>query len=73
MEMKMKKREIKKLSLSRETLHRLEAAGLRAAGAGTNQQSICVCQTNQETICICDTDLCISLGYTGCVYCGTDS
>ena len=67
----MKKREMKKLSLSRETLHHLEAAGLRAAGAGTRQVSVCVCQTDQESICFCLTDLCISEGYTGCVYCNS--
>lgn len=66
----MKKRSAKKLTLSRETLHRLEEGRLRhaAVGAGTRQQSVCVCQC-PESISFCDTDICASDGYTLCPAC----
>lgn len=62
----MKKRAMRKLSLSRETLHRLEPGRLQGAVGGSQQASVCVCPTNQESICYCLTDLCVSEGYTGC-------
>jgi len=65
----MKKRSTKKLSLSRETLRRLEETRLHnAAGAGTNQQSVCVCQC-PASISFCDTDICASEGHTLCPAC----
>jgi hypothetical protein len=62
----MNKRDVKKLTLSRETLHRLEERRLRdVAGAITAG-----CRpTNQESICWCWTDVCASEGYTLCVAC----
>jgi hypothetical protein len=65
----MKKREMKKLSLSRETIHRLEAGSLQGAIGGASENRSCTCPTDQESVCYCWTDLCISLGYTGCAFC----
>ena len=66
----MKKRGVKKLTLSRETLHRLEEPRLRkdVVGAGSRQQSVCVCPC-PESISFCITGLCVSDGYTGCTAC----
>jgi len=55
------KRQIRKLTLARETLRRLEDASLRKAVAGR--------PTNQESLCICFTDICVSEGYTECSTC----
>jgi hypothetical protein len=66
----MKRRQIRKLTISRETLRRLEGDPLRkVAGGATNERSVCVCQTDQDTICICITDLCITDIYTNCNLC----
>jgi hypothetical protein len=66
----MKKKGTRKLTLSRETLRRLEDSRLReAVGAGTRQNSVCVCATDQESICFCFTDVCASEGYTLCPAC----
>jgi hypothetical protein len=56
----MKKQGIKRLSLSKETLHRLEEKHLQAAAGATG-----------ESICWCITHICISEGYTGCVACNS--
>jgi hypothetical protein len=62
----MKKRGLKKLMLSRETLHRLEENRLhevaRGAGGGVNMPC-------PESVSWCITQLCISEGYTGCAAC----
>jgi len=66
----MKHRRTQKLTISRETLRRLEGDPLRkVAGGATHERSVCVCQTNQDTICICITDLCITDIYTNCNLC----
>ena len=60
----MKKKGIKRLTLSRETLHRLEEKSLREVpGAGGVQQPC------PESVSYCITQLCVSDGYTGCVAC----
>jgi hypothetical protein len=61
----MRKQAFKKLTISRETLRRLEDQALHdvlgaAQQAGTGQ-----------SVCQCDTDLCVSAGYTGCVTCNS--
>ncbi len=56
----MKRRTLRKLTVARETLCRLEEQGLKAAGGAT---------TRQNTICICETDLCITLQYSNCNTC----
>lgn len=66
----MKHRRTRKLTISRETLRRLEGNPLRqVAGGATNERSVCVCLTNQDSICICETDLCITDIYTNCNLC----
>ena len=58
------KRQVRKLTLARETLRRLEDASLvEAMGA------VVFYPTNKNTICFCITDLCISEGHTGCTAC----
>ena len=54
----MKKREIRKLTLARETLRHLEEQHLRGVAGAT-----------VESICWCITQLCVSQPYTGCVEC----
>lgn len=54
---------IKKLSLSRETVQRLDAAQMQGVAAGAGRL------TRQESICFCITDVCASEGYTLCVLC----
>lgn len=54
----MKKRGLKRLTLAKETLHRLEEKRLPGAVGGT-----------VESICWCITQLCITEGYTGCEAC----
>ncbi|HEX4959571.1 MAG TPA: class I lanthipeptide [Thermoanaerobaculia bacterium] len=61
----MKKKSLRKLNLSRETLSRLEDWGLEDARGGV------VHHPSVESICFCLTDLCISEGYTGCVACNS--
>lgn len=56
----MKKQGLKRLSLSKETLHRLEEMHLQAAAGATG-----------ESICICDTHICITIPYSGCDTCDT--
>jgi hypothetical protein len=59
----MKKREARKLTLSKETLHRLEDQRLlKAAAAGTGFPC-------KESVSYCITQLCVSAQYTGCVEC----
>ena len=58
----MKRRDLKKLTLSRETLHSLEEARLRHVAAGTGQPC-------PASISICITHICISEDYTGCTAC----
>ena len=58
------KRQVRKLTLARETLRRLEDASLvEAMGA------VVAYPTNKNTICFCITDLCITAGYSGCSEC----
>lgn len=58
----MKRRDVKRLKLSRETLHRMEEERLHHAAAGTGQPC-------PPSISICITHICISEGYTGCAAC----
>jgi hypothetical protein len=59
----MKKREARKLTLSKETLHRLEDPQLlRAAKAAGGIPC-------KESVSYCITQLCVSAQYTGCVEC----
>lgn len=58
----MKKQGTKRLTLCKETLHRLEEKHLQAAGAE---------RMTGESICWCITHICISEGYTGCVACNS--
>jgi hypothetical protein len=62
----MKKRGRKKLTLARETLHRLEEKQLQgvAPGAGGGVHVPC-----PESVSWCITHICISEGYTGCTAC----
>ena len=56
----MKKRGLKRLTLAKETLHRLEDKRLPGAAGGT-----------VESICWCITQLCVSERYTGCEACNS--
>jgi hypothetical protein len=60
------KRKIKKLTIARETLCRLEEKRLQnvegEAGVGTR---------SLDTFCNCFTDLCVSEGRTGCTACNS--
>ena len=57
----MKKRELRKLTVTRETLRRLEEHRLQAvAGEG---------RATGESICWCYTHICASLDYTICNTC----
>jgi hypothetical protein len=60
------KKQIQKLTLSRETLCRLEEMRLQtvAGDAGTIART-------RDSVCQCPTDLCVSLGYTGCTTCNS--
>jgi hypothetical protein len=60
----MRKQSLRKLTIARETLRRLEDQGLHGAFGGSRAPSI-------ESICICDTDLCVSAGHTGCTACNS--
>jgi hypothetical protein len=62
----MRKQSFKKLTISRETLRRLEEQGLQKVQGGVQQQS-----PSGQSVCQCDTDLCVSAGYTGCVTCNS--
>jgi hypothetical protein len=55
------KRTLRKLTLSRDTLHRLEAKKLEAAVGGAT--------TTCNTFCACETDLCITLKFSNCNTC----
>lgn len=55
----MKRRTLRKLTVSRETLCRLEEGKLQNAAGGTTGESICYCET----------DLCITLKYSNCNTC----
>lgn len=57
----MKKQGIKRLTLSKETLHRLEEKHLQAAGA----------RATGESVCYCDTHICVTIPYSGCDTCDT--
>lgn len=59
----MKKRELRKLTLSKETLHRLEDRRLRQAAAAADGIPC------PESISYCITQLCASAGFTHCVEC----
>lgn len=61
----MRKQSFKKLTVSRETLRRLEEQGLKNV-QGAIQQA-----PSAQSYCQCDTDLCVSAGYTGCVTCNS--
>ncbi|HEV7508166.1 MAG TPA: hypothetical protein VGS07_25005 [Thermoanaerobaculia bacterium] len=63
----MKKQRLRKLTIARETLRRLEEQGLQDAQGGSGR----TCAPSIESICFCLTDLCISEGYTGCVACNS--
>jgi hypothetical protein len=63
----MKKQRVRKLTIARETLRRLEEQGLQDAQGGSGR----TCAVSIESICFCLTDLCISEGYTGCVACNS--
>ena len=54
----MKKRALRKLTVTRETLQRLEAESLPGAAGGAT--------TTCATFCNCQTDLCITLQYSNC-------
>ena len=56
----MRKREIRKLTLAKETLRNLEERRLQQVAGGTG-----------ESICICDTDLCVSGLWTNCIECNS--
>ena len=60
----MRKQSIRKLTIARETLRRLEDQGLEGVLGGSRAPSI-------ESVCICDTDLCVSAGHTGCTACNS--
>jgi hypothetical protein len=60
----MRKQSLRKLTIARETLRRLEDQGLQGAFGGGRAPSI-------ESVCICDTDLCVSAGRTGCTACNS--
>ena len=66
----MKRRGTKKLTLSRETLHRLEERRLREVAAGGDSVFVCPCP---ESISYCITHICITVGYTGCAACNEES
>jgi len=57
------KKELRKLTLNRETLWHLEERGLQEAVAGAGPIR------SFETGCGCITDLCITAAYTGCSDC----
>jgi hypothetical protein len=57
----MKKRTLRKLTISRETLGHLEERGLKSALGGAT--------TKIESICFCLTDLCITQQYSNCNTC----
>jgi hypothetical protein len=57
------KKELRKLTLNRETLWRLEERGLQEAVGGS------VIRTVESGCGGCITDLCITAGYTGCSAC----
>jgi hypothetical protein len=57
----MKKPEIRKLTVTRETLRRLEERRLQTVAGQL--------RTTGESICYCDTDVCASLNYTICDTC----
>ncbi len=57
----MKKKTLRKLTISRETLGHLGDQGLKNAAGGAT--------TRIESICICDTDLCITQKYSNCNTC----
>lgn len=59
----MKKREARKLTLSKETLLRLEDQRLLKAAAAAEGIPC------KESISYCITQLCVSAQYTGCVTC----
>jgi hypothetical protein len=61
----MRKHAFKKLTISRETLRRLEEQSLQNAHGGARQVP------SAETFCQCGTDLCVSAGYTGCTDCNS--
>ena len=60
----MKKKSTKRLTISRETLHRMEQKRLHEAAAGSG-----VVQPCPESVSYCITQLCVSALYTGCVEC----
>lgn len=60
----MRKQSLRKLTIARETLRRLEEQSLQGAVGGSRAPSV-------ESICICDTDLCVSAGRTGCTACNS--
>lgn len=64
----MKKQRLRKLTISRETLRRLEERGLQDVQGGGTERT---CAFSIESVCFCFTDLCISEGYTGCVACNS--
>ena len=59
---KMRKQSLRKLTVARETLRRLE--DLQGVLGGARAPSI-------ESICECLTHICISEGYTGCTACNS--
>jgi hypothetical protein len=61
----MRKQAFKKLTVSRETLRRLEEQGLKDVHGGIQQAP------SAQSYCQCDTDLCVSAGYTGCATCNS--
>ena len=61
----MRKQAFKKLTISRETLRRLEDQRLQDVLGGVQQAG------TGPSVCQCDTDLCVSAGYTGCVTCNS--
>jgi hypothetical protein len=60
----MRKQALRKLTIARETLHRLEEPGLRGAIGGSQ-----VTAPSDATACVCVTELCVSANYTGCTTC----
>jgi hypothetical protein len=61
----MKKQSLRKMTIARETLRRLEDQGLAGAQGGSHQAP------SFATACVCVTELCVSAGFTGCTTCNS--
>jgi hypothetical protein len=63
----MRKQTLKKMTIARETLRRLEEQGLQDALGGSHG----IPAPSYATACICVTELCVSANYTGCTTCNS--